>query len=109
MFYIEFKKEVRNIDKDLLEAVKEMNRIDTGIGITLEELIKNKKLHGIVYFDKYGFSWKYNKGNLMYSDNHYKSKRKYWDYANMDGCDLPYKKFLTLEEFEANKPFYLYE
>lgn len=92
----------------LEKAHIEIEKVNVDFGINFEELKNNPQNHNKEFWDKWGIPWKYENDTLYYSDEGYNSKyKREWNEANMGGCDLPYKKYFTLEQFKKIKPSYL--
>lgn len=95
---------------DLKQAIIDNEKTDVNFGITYEEMRTNKAYHNKLFYDKWGIPWKIRGNILRFSEEGYYPNRKrykYWEEANMDGCELSYKKFFTEEEFIKIKPSYL--
>jgi len=92
----------------LEKARIEIEKIDVGFGIKFTELKNNLNHHSKLFYTKWGIPYKYENGQLYYSDDGYHPRcKRTWDEAYMEGFDLPYVTFFTPREFQRIKPWYL--
>ena len=82
------------VKNSLSEAYEAREKdVPEGFVITWKQIKELKILHGVAFLDKWNFLWKYEKEELYYKE----PKDKFWGLGNIDGQDLPFKKFYILD------------